>query len=80
MKISETDNLFWDLVGMLYHCDGEISQWSYNKESNSIKLTSCGETTIINLNNLNKTLEKEKELIQIRWKTGNKFDGKLEIE
>lgn len=80
MKLSETDGAFWDLIGILNHCDGQIYQWSYNKDKNMITLRAPGETTTLTLDDLNKCLNDEKDFIRSRWKTGNHFDGKLEVD
>ena len=80
MKISDTDGHFWDIVGNLLHCDESVVEWSFNKTTGIVSLRSEGERTAISLMNLNKLLEENAELIKIRWKTGNTFDGTLTEE
>lgn len=52
----------------------------YDKKINAMILKAPGETTVLNLDQLNELLAKEQEYIKTRWRTGNNFDGKLEID
>ena len=80
MKLSETDGTFWDLIGIMCHCEDHVYQWMYDKKINAMILKAPGETTVLNLDQLNDLLTKEQEYIKTRWRTGNNFDGKLEID
>ena len=78
MKFSETDGYFWNIVGdMLYH-DDVVVEWSYNRNTGFITISSPGETTKVTIEHLNEMLEKNKEQIKEKWRTGNNFDGFIE--
>ena len=80
MKLAETDGHFWNLVGnMLYHEDNVV-EWSYNKDTRFVTITSPGEKTKVTIDSLNEMLEKKKDFIKANWRTGNNFDGKLEVD
>lgn len=80
MKLSDTDGYFWDIVGELLYCEDCIANWSYNKNNKIVSLKTPGETTSISFDDLNKLLAANVDKIRSRWKTGNNFDGKLEVD
>jgi hypothetical protein len=79
MKLSETDAAFWDLVGPFFYCDDSISFWSFDKKKNMFVLSCPGEKTYVPLSHMDQILKENADYIKKSWKTGNNFDGVLEI-
>ena len=82
MKISDTDNYFWKLVGDICHFDLDVDTTEYDGLKDVFTLIAPGEKLIVSRKELNRMFENQKEFDYIRfnWKTGNQFDGKIEKE
>jgi hypothetical protein len=79
MKVSETDNVFWSIIGRLLDMDFPVESWSVDAGTGVVKLFCPGDAVTTTLDALNERLKGETDYIRSTWKTGNNFDGKLEI-
>lgn len=82
MKISETDNRFWKLVGDICFSDFDVNGFEYDSSKDLFTLIALGERIKISREHLNTMLEDKNTLnyIKDKWKTGNTFDGKIDKE
>ncbi len=80
MKITQTDNRFWKLVGDLCYSDFDVDGFQYDLSKDAFVLIAPGERIFLSRDQLNKMLESKKnfDYIKANWKTGNQFDGKIE--
>lgn len=82
MKISETDNVFWRLIGDICFSDFDVNGFEYDSGKDLFTLIAPGERIIISRDQINDLLNDKKnfENIKTKWKTGNAFDGKIDKE
>lgn len=78
MKLTETDNRFWKLVGDLCFSDLDVEGYEYDRFADQFILFAPGERIIMTRKHLNDILKANSEFIKTRWKTNNNFDGKID--